>query len=87
MDQSDHIIKACSNYLKDRTPPKCDMTFRIDPQAEDDNANIVPCSGECLKKFERQHSVSFRTLNGETQHVTTQSSPDLACATHRNGAF
>ena len=38
-------------------------------------------------KLERQHGDPFRSLHGEVQHVTIQSRPDLAYASHRNGMF
>ena len=75
----------CQIHFKGRTPPKCDIPFRIDSQVKDDYSSASQCSPSELLKLERQYGTPFRLLHGEIQHVTTRSRPDLAYAAHRNG--
>ena len=81
------MVKMCNNYFKDRTTPKCDLSFRTDPRVEDYYATSVPCSPDDLKKFQCQHGASFRSIYGEMQHTITKSRPDVACATNHNRSF
>ena len=67
IDQSDHIINACSNYFKDRTTLKWDISFLTDPEVEDDYATSFTHSPEELNKLECQNGASFRSLYDQIQ--------------------